>query len=346
MNAISTPSAIDSLIESCKTYLNLVNYKSRPTAFIEWVIQLASGQGKPSTERIESKFLTARIWGNDEVLNDIKTQLNTILNPESTSVPIQFVESVASVNGYLITVSSTDNSGNSCHVYSIDGFFVTITLPLTTINYNKIAKRIPELSIVSARNVANILREILGLRDQIFDHIPVDQLIHLGINDLSTIHLWKGSEGVLISSIYKRSTCVGRLSNDCRTVTSTPAPCTHLTLCNVERENTIKYSNLLSVYTNNADNYSRLMELVRANVSNPDAFNKTPLKIEYTVRVDVTDHVDNQFCHSLSLGYMHRLIVTPQINNDDQFYAIMNEVKNKDQSHLSLIKKVEEILNS
>lgn len=353
MNVInSTTPALDTLIESCKTYLNLLNHKSRPTAFIEWVIQVADGQGNPSDERIKSKFLSARIWGNDALLLEIQNQLNQIINPVPEPIPTQFVESIASVNDYTVIVSATNDSQLYHPVFTIGKCYVIVNLSRShSNNYDQINKRLHTLDIITARKVADILCDVLEFNHQIFDHVPKNDLISLGIGTMTNLHLWKGSDGILISSLGNRSTYIGRLTKDCRGIIGSVSSGTHLMLHNTEDRNRTRYTNLLVTHTDNFDNYSRLVQLVKDNVSNPDDFEQDPnTKIKYSVLIDELDSQqlirDNDKCHPFDLGYGNYLIVTPRINDNDRFVAIMNEVKKTYQSYGVLIKKAEEILNA
>ena len=112
--------------------------------------------------------------------------------------------------------------------------------------------------------------------------IPDNHLINLGIEGMESVFLWKGTDGILIwvrDGPCGGQCCFGRLTTDYRSIRDVDWPTSEAI-----RKPVVRSDSILKTFTDyvvNVDNYKRIIELVRTNVSNPDdhIFNPADIKI-------------------------------------------------------------------
>lgn len=348
--------AIDQLIEACRSYHQSSTQKDKASEFVEWIIQAANGIIKTSGEEIQAKFSVARIWGTDADITNVRVLLEMILQQKSSSItpiPQVVVESSARIGGYRIDVITSDYVGTtpgSSSVYPLQNGGCVIIRPCLPSRDVTLINRLNELIGVNAREVAEIMGECLNLPNRtINDVIPENQLIEFDIG-CNTLHLWKGTNGILIKKFGNDQMLIGRLSQNCMNIIpdsqSSPLELKVLST-NVREDQSAK----LSQYTINSRNHRRLVELVRANVKNPDNFIEVPTVAQYEVRTVILEEgeelTEDNDCTCVDLGYRNWLIIDPAIEDSDMLEKVVEyTTNNKGVSIKSLIKNVEEMLNA
>lgn len=343
---------LDQLINSCRTYMDSSANKDRVYTLSEWVIQAATGLISVTDKEIEAKFTVARIWGANSELKKIRAQLEAILKP-TPAIPQVVIESSGRIDKYQVDIVLTFRIGDSMNTTSYPirgGGYVFITPCISSRFLGEIGERLSQLSIVDSRHVTGILREVLGLGGRSFGSVPRDKLVNLGIYDIPTLHLLKGTDGLLVSVSDNACDYVGQLNSDCRGISSDGKIIQSLDLCCIGSSARIVYSERLSEYTSNTENHQRLIELVRAHVSNSDEY-RILVKIKYSVRTDTLEEgeifTDRDDLTYIELAYQNYLVVTPSIADDELAEKVIDyAVDNKNLSIKTLIKNVEVMLNA
>ena len=340
---------LDQLIDSCRSYYCSSINKDRLFTLIEWVLSVATRLIETTDNEIEARFAIARIWGLESELNKIRTQLEAILKPKSNSSPQVTVESSVRIGSCRIDVISTrPEGGDKMTFYPIrGGGYVTITPGVHSDYLPEIGDRLSKLDTVTARNMATIIRDVLNAKSPIFDCVPSNQLIDLGIETVRSVYLWKGTNGLIVSA---DGHYIGQLRSNGRNIIYRRV--VDLDLCYVSRDMRVVYSNLLTTYTSNSENLQRLIKLVRANVSEPDQYPLPVIeKVKYTARVNTLEE-DNEMIGTdtlthIELAYQNWLVITPRVEDDEMVDKIVDyAVDNKNLSIKTLIKNVEEMLNA
>lgn len=267
---------LNQLIELCRSYLSQVQYPMLASPFLQWVVTVADRSIIESNEQIRVKFLTARIWGCDELLSQIRTQLDTILNhqlPLSQLPP----SSATVVDGCIINVNC-EPSYYEYYRKLLQGLNRILIIGLMNESeYRHLKKRLREAPpITHARDVAALMQS-----GNVIDLVPDTELVD--IRFLGDIYLLKNSKGILIEKYSGMENdihyYIGQLGSQCRTIVSGDVDefmklraRIHLPLRDDE---TLKnYNECLSRDLEGCDprDYRSLVRLVRENVSNPDYF--------------------------------------------------------------------------
>ena len=359
----SQPATIEQLIEVCRSYVHITNHQDRVIILSEWAIAVVIGTITVTNDEINDKFLSSRIWGDDRKLTEIRIIVESLLSQKTSPVerkanPIPLARqtitiSSAGIRNYRINVSyivPTEDDKIISYPIRSRGY-VTISPRIPDNHQSEVGRRLSELVIVDARRMARIIHDVLKLGGRIFDIIPSDQLINLGITTADSLHLWKGTDGRIISFADDHCEYVGRLTSDGRGIDNTVGPATSLELCHAKNNDKLTYSRLVREYTDNSINHRRLVELVRANVSELDRYQLPDIKkIKYDVRIvalnDEEELDDNDQSTYVQLAYQNWVIIDPAVDDEMADKIFDYTIDNKDLSMKSLIKGIESMLDA
>ena len=279
---------LDRLIELCRDYIQVLDYKAQPLEFVQWVILLTRSNSH-SRDYIERKFLLARLWGHDDKLINIKNQLDIMMartdDRNTIASDPRIIESSVSIGYYRIDVTAdigdcqldltveSDNHELS-RIYSMNECYIIISSsPTLEVKNDQIRTRLNTLSIVDAHRVALIIKNELGLKETIRDLIPNSYLIHLNIKGFQSLYLWKGTDGIIIAASKCINLYIGRLNSGCTGIYHRDGDDVPPSLITTDSSTRIHCSNLLmNLHDTNPVDHQQLLELVQANVNNPDNY--------------------------------------------------------------------------
>lgn len=358
-NITATVQSLDQLISLCKEYVDNSGsvYHERQLNFSEWIIQVATGIIKATNKEITSKFSVARIWSNDHSLIEMRTTLDAILTPQSStpvpqsSVLQDVIESSVGVDKYRIDLTLKMNHNYVTEYTQLhhNGNTIIITPPIDKEEFYKMIELLKISSITHARDIVPLLNDVLNLTiNKIKNLIPDNQLIDLEIPNVMFLRLWKGTDRMMVVACRGYQVIVGQLSNDCTKITPHWSHRGDFPVPDIEVERDEVRPRIIenfNEYVSDSKNYQRVAELIRSNVSNPEVL-EIKVVPKYTVRViDYADVGNYKNVTIYKLAYLNTLIVEPRIV-DSLHSKIVHEIAIKNRSINDLVKSVENLLNS
>ena len=248
---------MDRLITISRAYLSYFTRKDinveRAYNFIEWVVLVANRSIASNDREIQDKFLIARIWGCDQLI-EINNQLKMMLNE-----PVDF--------------GSADEVEEDSNDESEDNFVYTTILVQSSIQPT------PPLFRLDFPPVFRLSAPVQPVPQQ-YSPIPEDDLINLN-NELKVrqVQLWQGTDGILILTAGGKHNYLGKLSSDCREILplSEEDIRPHQNMNVMGGNCRIACSEFLK--SDSVDEHYQLVDIVRCHVSNPCRF---PVPAQYS----------------------------------------------------------------